>query len=216
MAWEVIWMTLVTSLISATAGYVLGISRDRRTAIRAKQIAAMTQLHERVLEIESRELSDGKSMTLWVSVQGGTKKRTDLLSDDEVEYQSQLNRWREELREEENRARLWVNERTAHVVSAYFLTMMQCSGWEEFGKGRLTEDAEFIGRLRFIFGAKVTGVLNAIVRRKSDTGEPWLVDCVGLSDRCLGVIQRRVYREVASPFFCVVRLVEAVSGRTWA
>ena len=112
-----------------------------------------------------------------------------------------LNRWREELLEEESRARLWVNERTVHVVSAYFLVMMQCSGWEEFGKGRLTEDAEFLGRLRFIFGDKVNSVLNEIVKRKSKTGEPWLVDCVRLSDRCLSVIQRRVYREVASPFF---------------
>ena len=29
MLWEVIWMTLIPSVIGATVGYVLGISRDR-------------------------------------------------------------------------------------------------------------------------------------------------------------------------------------------
>ena len=76
------------------AGYALGISRDRLSAVRSKKIEAITQLHERVLEIERNELSDGRNMTMAVGVKGGTRKRSNLLEDVEVDYLSQLQKWR--------------------------------------------------------------------------------------------------------------------------
>ena len=54
------WMKSFVPLIALIVGYLLGIRRDQSSAIRTKQIEAMTQLHERVLEIERKEMSDGK------------------------------------------------------------------------------------------------------------------------------------------------------------
>ena len=59
-------MQLFVPLIAAMVGYLFGIVRDRSSAIRTKQIEAMTPLHERVLEIERKEISDGKSIPLAV------------------------------------------------------------------------------------------------------------------------------------------------------
>ena len=77
------WMQFVVPLIAALGGYLFGVARDRSSAIRTKQIEAITQLHERVLEIERKEMSDEKSITLAVSVHGGTKKQSGLLSEEE-------------------------------------------------------------------------------------------------------------------------------------
>ena len=109
---------------------------------------------------------------------------------------------------------MWIDAHTVRLVSTYFLVMMQCSGWEEFGQGILTEDRDFTRRLRVIFGRKTNRVLSDVIRTKSGSAEAWLVDCVELSDRCLSVIQRRIRREVAHPvLFGVERWVEAASGR---
>ena len=209
------WMErLAFVAIGATVGWILAVARDRLAAVRAQQITVMTQLHERVLEVATKELADGKSRILAVGVEGGTKRRRTAMDSEEVEYLERLEQWREKLREEEDRARLWVDAYTVRLVSTYFLVMMQCSGWEEFGQGILTEDRDFIRRLRIIFGRKTDGVLRDIVRTKGGSAEAWLVDCVGLSDRCLSVIQRRFRREVAHPvLFCFERCLEAASGR---
>ena len=193
-------MRVTLLLIGAIAGYIFAISRDRVSAIRSRKIEAITKLHERVLEIERSELSDGKSMALAVAVEGGTKKRSGLMSDSEVDYLSRLDKWRQDLLEEEDRARLWMDRRTVRLVSAYFLLMMQCRSWEECGQGNLIEDTDFLNRLRLIFG-RAKGVLKKVVIRHSKTGNPRLVDCVVLSDMCLSVIQRRVRLEV-SALFC--------------
>ena len=209
------WMERVVLVAGgATVGWVLGVARDRLAAVRAQQITAITQLHERVLEVARKELFDGKSMTLAVGVQGGTKRRRTPLDSEEVEYQVRLGQWREKLREEEDRARLWIDAHTVHLVSTYFLVMMQCSGWEEFGQGILTEDRDFTRRLRVIFGRRTDRVLNGVIRTKSGSGEAWVVDCVELSDRCLSVIQRRIRREVAYPVvFGVERWLQAAHAR---
>ena len=194
------WMELFVPLIALMVGYFLGIRRDQSSAIRTKQIEAMTQLHERVLEIERKEMSDGKSITFVVPVHGGTKKRSGLLSEEEATHCSRLSHWRQELNEEENRARLWIDRGTVYLVSTYFLLMMHCKNWEEFGQGNLTEDKDFLHYLRCIFGS--TGnVLRKVIIPNSTTGDPWLVDCVRLSALCLKVIQRRVRLEVSSPFW---------------
>ena len=201
------WMKETVLLIGGIAGsgiagiilgYVLGISRDRLSVIRSKKIEAITKLHERVLEIERKELSDGSSMTLAIVVEGGTKKRDDLLSDSEVDYLSRLDKWRQDLHEEENRARLWIDRRTVRLVSAYFILMMQCKSWEEFGQGNIMEDEDFLKNLRLVFGC-TNGVLKKIVIRNSKTGHPRLVNCLLLSDMCLSVIQRRVRLEISAP-----------------
>ena len=191
------WMQVALLLIGAIVGYVCGISRDRVSAVRLRKIEAITKLHERVLKIQRKELSDGTSMALAVAVKGGTKKRNGLMSDAEVDYLSRLGKWRQDVLEEEQRARLWMDRRTVRLVSAYFLLMMQCRSWEECGQGKLIEDTQFLDRLRLIFG-RTKGVLKKVVIRHSKTGDPRLVNCVLLSDMCLSVIQRRVRLEVSA------------------
>ena len=58
-------------------------------------------------------------MTMAIAVEGGTKQRSGLLSDSEVNYLSRLAKWRKDLNEEEDRARLWIDRRTVRLVSAY-------------------------------------------------------------------------------------------------
>ncbi len=193
-------MQIALLLVGGIVGFLFAVSRDRVSAIRSRKIEAIGRLHERVLEIERNELSDGKSMAMAVSVLGGTKKRSGLLEDEEVDYLSQLQKWRQELQEEENRARLWVDRRTVRLVSAYFILMMECKSWDEFGQGNLIEDENFLGCLRLIFGRK-HGVLKKVVVTHSKTGQPRLVDCLLLSDMCLSVIQRRVRLELSAPIF---------------
>ena len=199
--WGELWNSLdplVLLLVGGIVGYIFAISRDRLSAVRSRKIEAITKLHERVLEIERRELSDGRSLTMAIDVRGGTKRREGLLSDSEVDYLSMLGQWRQDLHEEEDRARLWIDRRTVRLVSAYFILMMQCKSWEEFGQGNLIEDTDFLNSIRLIFG-RTNGVLRKIVIRHSQTGHPRLVDCLLLSDMCLSVIQRRVRLEISAP-----------------
>lgn len=209
------WIEPVVLLAGGTAfGWALGVARDRMSAVRAQQITAIAQLHERVLEVARKELYDGTNMTLAVRVKGGTKARHTPMDTEEVEYQTLLGQWREKLRKEEDRARLWIDAHTVDLVTAYFLLMMQCSGWDEFGQGNLTEDKSFMRHLRVVFGRRTNRVLKAVIKTKSSSAEAWLLDCVQLSDRCLSVIQRRIHREVAHPFrFRLERRWEAVTGR---
>ena len=126
------------------------------------------------------------------------ESRRGSMSDSEVDYLSRLSKWRQDLHEEEDRARLWIDRRTVRLVSTYFILMMQCKSWEEFGQGNLIEDAYFRNRLRLIFGC-TNGVLKKIIIRHSKTKHPRFVNCLLLSDMCLGVIQRRVRLEVSAP-----------------
>ena len=192
-------------VLTLILGYLVGARRDRETAIRGKQIETLTKFHERILQIEGKELSDGKSFRLGMSVHGGTKKRTDLLDDEEFEYQERLDRWRQELYEEENRAQLWIDRGTVSIVRSYFMLMMKCMSWENFGKGQIMEDEEFLSNLGRIFGNR-RRVLRKIVKRNR-LGEPRWLDCMLLSDMCLEAIQRRIRLEISSPFwFRVARL----------
>ena len=133
-----------------------------------------------------------------VKIHGGTKDSSSLLADEEVDYLSKLAQWRQDLLEEEDRARLWVDGRTVRIVGSYFLLMMHCKSWEKFGQGSLMEDAHFLRNLRLVFG-RTNDVLKKVVIRHSKTREPILLDVVLLSDMCLKVIQRRVRLEVSAP-----------------
>ena len=197
------WMPFATLIAGAVVGYLFGIMRDRSAVIRSKKIETIERLHERVLEIESMELSDGKSFRLLVSVVGGKNASSELLSDEEVEYSVKQQKWRDQLREEERRARLWIDHRTVDIISNYFLLMMQCSSWDKFGQGSLVNSDEFLERLKNIFGNSEQ-VLKTIVITHSQTGEPRLVDLVLLSHLCLSVIQKRVKKEVSQPLLHMV------------
>lgn len=190
---------LFAGLLGIFLGYLLGVSRDRLSAMRAKQIEVMNDLHERALEIAPMELTDGRRFTLAVRVDSRADQGPEHMSDAEVAYLGELAKWREELRMEMGRARLWIDGRTVSLVSNYFLLMMHCQNWENFGRGRLTDDATFLRYVRAIFG-RPQGVMRKAVRKHSMTGEPWLLDSVGLSHMCLQVIQRRIHLEIARPF----------------
>ena len=192
------WINLATVLFALVVGYLLGTRRDRYSAILSKRIECFERLHERVLEIEQNELSDGTRLTLAVRVIGGTENRNDPTTDSELKYLSKLQAWRQQLLEEEDRARLWVSNHTVRIVSHYFLLMMQCKSWNDFGKGSLIEDQSFLYYLHSIFGSK-GAVLKKVVRIHSTTGEPWILNCVSLSDMCLDVIQRRIRLEMSAP-----------------
>ena len=201
LTWGELWNSLdplMLLLVGGIVGYIFAISRDRLSVVRSRKIEAITKLHERVLEIERKELSDGRNMTMAIGVKGGTKKREGLLSDSEADYLSILEKWRHDLHEEEDRARLWIDRRTVRLVRAYFILMMQCKSWDEFGQGDLIENTDFLNSLRLIFG-RANGVLKKIIIRHSKTGLPRLVDCLLLSDMCLSVIQRRVRLEISAP-----------------
>ena len=106
--------------------------------------------------------------------------------------------WRQDLYEEERRARLWLPRKTVDLVSKYFILMMHCKSWGEFRQeGSLIEDKIFLDCLRCIF-VNTEDVLEdeKIVIRNSQTKQPRLVDCVYLSNKCLEVIQKRMNLDV--------------------
>lgn len=195
---------ILTGVIGAFLGYAFGTFRDRSSTIRKKKIEAISRLHEFVLEIKKRELSDGETRTLHIRVEGGTSQQTDSKNQVQLHYFSELTEWRSQLEIEEDRARLWIDRRTVDIVSKYFLLMMHCYNWERFGKGKLTEDKDFLRFLDVIFG-KTKKILRKVIIIHSKTSEPWLLNCVLLSDMCLEVIQHRLSLEISSPFFFRVK-----------
>ena len=198
MKWLELSAPAIVPLLALLIGYFLGARRDRLSAVRTKQIEALTELYEKILEIEQQELSDGKQFRMAVSVQGGKRPRSGLLDGDETRYQEQLSVWRQALYHEANRAELWIDHTTLGLVRAYFLIMMECMHWEENGRGLLVEHDQFLSNLRLIFGS-TRGVLKKVEIRGS-FGEPWMLNCSLLSDLCLHVIQRRIFLEISSPF----------------
>lgn len=209
MDWTQYWPLLVSGLI----GYILGVTRDRLAAIRAKQVETISQLQARVVEIMRTELFDGRSMRLTVALQGGIRQHR-RLSDEEVGYDSEVSRWRETLQEEEDKARLWIDVQTIDMVSAYSLLASHCTTWDLFGQGNLTEDRRFRNYMRCIFGKQANQVLKEVTI-EDRTGKPWLLNLIVLSHRCLSTIQRRIRLEVQSPLRSrLVQSMERLSGET--
>ncbi len=196
------WMPIASLIVGAVIGYLLGIMRDTSAVVRTKKIETIERLHERVLEIEKMELSDGKSFRIHVSVVGGENASGELLSNEELEYSIRQESWRDKLRDEERRARLWIDRHTVDIISNYFLLMMECSSWENFGQGNLVSNDDFLERLKNIFGSSEQ-ILEKIVITNSQTGQPRLVNLVLLSHLCLDVIQKRVKREVSQPLLYI-------------
>ena len=195
------WNALITTeipvvllIVTTLLAFYFGVARDRSNAIRARKIEALTELHQLALQIEQKELSDGRKTTLMVPVYPTAKKK-EMLSDHEVHYQNELGNWRQKLHIGRAKASMWIDGTTVSSVSSYFLLMMQCQSWEQFGKGNLLEDKTFRNNLKRVFG-RTKQVLDKVTVKHSQTGEPWLVSCTLLSSLCLKEIQRRFYSEV--------------------
>lgn len=192
------YLPVATAILGGLVGYIVGVARDRLAAVRSKQIEIINDLHEKVLEIENMELSDGQSFTLAVIVDSRSDQSQEAMSNAQAAYLDEQVQWREKLRTETRSARLWIDDRTVGLVSSYFFLMMHCQSWTKFGQGRLTDDPTFLRHVRSIFG-KTTCVMRNAVTNHSVTGEPWSLDCVRLSRMCLQVIQRRILLEIAHP-----------------
>lgn len=205
------WMQYLPLLVSGSIGYILGLTRDRLAAIRAKQVETITQLQAHVVEIARKELFDGRNMRLTVALQGGIRKDRHL-SDEEVRYDSEVSQWRETLREEEDKARLWIDVQTIDMISAYVLLTSHCTNWDLFGQGNLMEDKRFRNYMRCIFGASTNRVLKEVTI-ENRVGSPWHLNLIKLSHRCLSAIQRRIRLEVQSPLrFRLMHWLERLSG----
>ena len=191
-------LTVITALFTGVLGYILALAKDRHSSLHAKKMEAMTKLHDRVLEIEKMELSDGKSRTLAVHVDPVRRKEDSQLSNEKLDYMYKLGQWRAELQEEERKARLWLSRETVDLVGHYFILMMNCKSWQRLGEGSLVEDPSFLNCLSRIFG-NTEDILDdeRIVTRYDYNKQPCLVDCIYLSNKCLEVIQKRMSLEIA-------------------
>lgn len=89
----------------------------RLATMRTKQIEVINDLHQRALEIEQMELSDGKGFTHAVRVNGRSDQGQEPMSDAEAAYLAKQVKWREQLRMEVRRARLLIDGRTVSLVS---------------------------------------------------------------------------------------------------
>ena len=106
-------MALALAAFTALAGYVFGIAKDRSN----KKMEAITKLHDRVIEIDKNTLFAGDSRTLIVSVVPARKYRSSQLSKEEFDdCVNKLQQWRDDLFEEERRARLWLSKETVDLV----------------------------------------------------------------------------------------------------
>lgn len=88
---------VAAAILGVLVGYIVGVARDRLATVRSKQIEIINSLHDRVLEIENMELSDGRSLTLAVIVDSRSDKSQEAMSDAEVAYLGEQERWREKL-----------------------------------------------------------------------------------------------------------------------
>ncbi len=211
MDWLQEWVLLVSGV---AGGYILGITRDQLTTIRAQQVAVITRLQEHVVEIATKELFDGDNIKLTVGLEGGTSTKT-RLSPGQLQYDSEVYPWHENLRREEDRARLWINVLTVDMISVYGLLMSHCRNWEHDGKGVLTEDPRFLNYMRCIFGRSTSKAIGQVVTTHSATRKPWCLNLIALSHLCLGAIQRRIRLEVKSPMcFRLEQFREKLSGET--
>ena len=208
------WLQEWPLLVSGVAGYILGMTRDRLATIRAQQVDAIARLQEHVVEVTGKELFDGSNVKLTVALQGGTNSSTGV-REEQSQYDSEVYAWHENLRKEEDKARLWINVLTVDMISVYVLIMSHCRTWERDGEGVLTEDPRFLDYMRCVFGGSTNRIINQVVITRVATGEPWCLNLIALSHLCLSAIQRRIRLEVKSPLrFRLVQFMEKLSGET--
>ena len=209
--------TLLSIIGAAIVGYFFGVSKDRLSAIRNKQIEVGSDLLNKILDIGAMELSDGKSEKLAIRAMSGDQ-RTHNLDDAEMEHVQELTKWRRDIGREERRARTWIHRNTVSAISSYRLLMMRCRSWEDGGQpGRLiTEDYLFQYYTMKIFGKQWKKIAEEVTERyqfedNPRLGEPWLIDMTELSLRCLENIQERLFIEIKSPNW--FRIKESVRSR---
>ena len=197
--------TLLSIIGAAIVGYFFGVSKDRLSAIRNKQIEVGSDLLNQILDIGEMELSDGKSEKLAIRAVSGDQ-RTQNHDDAEMEHLQELTKWRRDIGREERRARTWIHRNTVSAVSSYRLLMMRCRTWEGGGQpGRLiTEDYLFQYYTMKIFGKQWIKIVEEVTERyqfedSPHYGEHWLIDMTGLSLRCLENIQNRLFSEIRCP-----------------
>lgn len=202
---------------AAIVGYFFGVSKDRLSAIRNKQIEVGSDLLNKILDIGEMELSVGDSERLTIRVVSGDQRTQDLDSE-EVEHLQKLIKWRRDIEREERRANMWIHGDTVAAVRSYRLLMMHCRAWEDGGQpGRLiTEDYWFKYFLMRIFGKQWKKRVEEVTERYQNqgnprNGEPWLLDMTALSLRCLDDIQKRLFSEIKHPTW--FRLREIVRFR---
>ena len=201
-------LDILDLIIGGLVGYVLATKRDRSATVRTQRVAVIADLHASVVKIARKQLSDGLTIMLAASIEGGTA-HVGSLSDEEVEYQAALCRWSESLKEAEDKARLWLDGQTVDMVSVYGLLIGHCAHWGRFGNGLLTDDGHFCRYMRCMFGYGA----DSMVRRVLMGDTPHHVDLIALSRECLGAIQRRIRCEMNSPFrFSLLQLRESLSG----
>lgn len=188
------WISLFpsASLLLALLAYFLGTARDRLSSIRAKQIEAMTQLHEYILETAEMESFDGETQHLLVSIQG--KPKTKPLSNQQVDYQNKLNAWRMKFYKECNRAKFWMNGKTVDLVQSYAFLMEICTNWAAYRQGDLLEYPLFRKYLTEIFGSEE---VEDVLKQTAVHGK--YLDIFRLSDMCLKIIRERIRLEISSP-----------------
>ena len=105
-----------------------------------------------------------------------------------MQYDSEVYPWYENLRKEEDKARLWINVLTVDMISVYVLLMSHCRTWEHDGEGMLTEDPRFLDYMRCIFGGSTSRIIGQVVIAHSGTGKPWCLNLIALSHLCLSAI----------------------------
>ena len=181
---------LLSGLLSGFVGYVVG----RSHTLHVKKLEAMTKLYERVVEIEDMQLSDEKGYLLINIDKTSDKDDNSPMNTEELGYLITQSEWRRKMHGEERKARLWLSKETVDLVGQYFLLMMHCQHWQEFGKGNLLEDEHF---LRYIGG--VFGNTDDVLKDEEiiiGGVKPLFVNRVDLSKKCIEVIQKRMSLEV--------------------
>ena len=212
--------TFLSIIGAAIVGYFFGVSKDRLSAIRNKQIEVGSDLLNKILDMGEMELSDGKSEKLAIRVMSGDQ-RTHNLDKAEMEHLQKLTKWRRDIGREERRARMWIHRNTVSAISSFRLLMMHCSAWEDGGQpGRLiTEDHLFQYYIMIIFGKQWKKTVEEVTERyqfedNPRYGEPWLIDMTGLSLKCLENIQNRLLSEIKRPTcFKIMESVRSINIR---
>lgn len=198
-------LAVVATLVVTSTAFYFGLLRDRSNLIRKEQVQVATRLNEKLINIEKNELSDHRSTTLHINILSGPQ-RTENLSEEEVQHLGEWTKYKEELRIEESRARLWLHTNTVSAISDYSILLMLCKDWESQSSGKaITEDEQFLLSLKCLFGRRWKKVLRDVVVVHSITKKDWLINCTKLSRRCRDNIQRRIFCQIKHTLWFAIR-----------
>ena len=185
---------MLTTIFTTIAGLAVAYIVGRSHTLHVKKLEAMTKFYERVVELEGMPLSDKKGTILVAINKIVDTDDSSLMTEEELVYLIKQSEWRQQLHGDELKARLFISKETVELVRQYFLLMMHCQHWQEFGKGNLLEDEYFLRYLGGVFG-NIEDVLedeDIILRGRG----PLFVNRADLSKKCLEEIQKRMSLEV--------------------